>query len=46
MTTPVDEFPITEDKSIEITIELEEGQSGGYQVRTDKHNHCRKHIPL
>ena len=36
MTTPVDEFPITEDKRIEITIELEDGQSGGYQVRTDK----------
>lgn len=36
MTTPVEVFDITEDKRIEITVELEDGQSGGYQVRTDK----------
>ncbi|MCG7342821.1 Stk1 family PASTA domain-containing Ser/Thr kinase [Sporosarcina sp. ACRSL] len=35
MTIPVAEFTITEDEYRKIIVELEEGQSGGYQVRRD-----------
>ncbi|MFS0688145.1 Stk1 family PASTA domain-containing Ser/Thr kinase [Sporosarcina sp. 179-K 8C2 HS] len=35
MTTPVDEFKISEDVKREITVTLEEGQSGKYEVRRD-----------
>ncbi|WP_432359424.1 Stk1 family PASTA domain-containing Ser/Thr kinase [Sporosarcina sp. UB5] len=35
MTDPVAEFTITEDTKREITVELEEGQRGGYKVHRD-----------